>query len=192
MSSPTKRSNAPSWILFLFLTALIGAGDLWTKEYVFEQLDVLTDGEPPSVLHQERIDVIENYFQFEATFNRGAFYGWFAGHTGKLAMLSAVAVLVIVGILFFSLRAAQPPSLWFVAALGLICGGTIGNFYDRYFIGAVRDWIKWYVVIDGKAHIWPNFNIADAGICVGVAILVVLEILGMIKDRREAKAASAA
>lgn len=74
-------------------------------------------------------------------------------------------------------------SAWFVVALGMLWGGTLGNFYDRYFIGGVRDFIKWFVVVDGKERVWPNFNIADSGICVGVGIIVVMEIARSLRGK---------
>jgi len=50
-------------------------------------------------------------------------------------------------------------------ALGLICGGALGNLVDRLAFGAVRDFIK--------MALWPfAYNVADAAICVGVGILL--------------------
>ena len=146
---------------------------------------------PPAVISQKTIDVVDGYFELEATYNTGAFHGIGSGYTFQLAILSAVAVLIIVGILFFSLRQEKPPSIWFVVALGSICGGTVGNFYDRWVLEGVRDWIKWYFVAsDGSEKVWPNFNIADSGICVGVGLLILLEIGNVRRERRERLAAA--
>jgi len=173
MTAPSERkSTLGAWLLFLGLTVLVGGVDLWTKHAVFEMLDVHVVDDPPRVASQSVVTVIPDWFELEATFNLGAFSGWFSGHTGKLALLSALAVVVIVTILAVSLRGKTPPGVMFVVALGLICGGTIGNLYDRWQLGAVRDWIKWFVVIDGEEKVWPNFNIADSLLVCGAALLM--------------------
>lgn len=52
--------------------------------------------------------------------------------------------------------------------LGLLVGGALGNATDRVRHGAVTDFLDFYVV----GWHWPAFNIADAGIVCGVALLV--------------------
>ncbi len=182
-----NRRRTISGCLFIALAGGTAVVDLWTKDAIWELIGVVQAGDPPSVIHQERLHIIPNFFTLEATYNRGAFYGIFAGHTGWLAVLSALAVVVIVVILYVAMRQPTLPSVWFVVALGLICGGTLGNFYDRALIGAVRDWIKWYVVWNGDEKVWPNFNIADSGICVGVSLLILLEIVNSVRTKRAAK-----
>lgn len=54
-------------------------------------------------------------------------------------------------------------------SIGLIIGGAIGNVIDRLRFGAVADFFDVYV---GNYH-WPAFNIADASICIGVALLLI-------------------
>ena len=167
--------------IFLCLAIGVAALDLWTKAAIFDLLEVRSAGDPPHVVSQKKFTIIDGCFELEATYNRGAFYGMFGEHTGKLSLLSAVAVLVIVGIFAIGIRQPQPPSLWFAVALGLICAGTLGNLWDRYRLSAVRDWIKWFFVWDGDPKVWPNFNIADSAICVGVGLIILLEVVQMIR-----------
>ena len=63
-------------------------------------------------------------------------------------------------------------------AFGLVLGGAAGNGVDRIGMAAgslpgVRDFIH---VDLGFApfHPWPTFNVADSGICIGFALLVLL------------------
>ncbi len=202
----TRRLRVTAWTLFFSLAAVITAGDLWSKHVAFEFLGVEPIGHPPQIPRNpppREHPIIEGYFHLEANYNYGAFNGWFSDHTGILAMLSVTALVVITGLVWFSLRdtsdptpeakaangKAPPPSLWFIAALGLIAGGTAGNFYDRFFLAAVRDFIKWfYVDSQGVEHVWPNFNIADSGICGGVLLLILLETRGALRERAEKKA----
>ncbi|MGA8752223.1 signal peptidase II [Candidatus Deferrimicrobium sp.] len=53
--------------------------------------------------------------------------------------------------------------------LGLILGGAIGNLIDRARLGYVVDFLDLY----WRGHHWPTFNVADVGITVGVALLLI-------------------
>jgi signal peptidase II len=161
--------------------------DLWSKHQVFELLQVK---QPEDVEKHTPAVVIPGFFELQANYNRGAFSGWFSDHTDFLVVLSALALVVILGIVVHLLKRGQKTSLWLLVALGLIWGGTLGNLHDRYLYAAVRDWIKWFVVVGGKEHVWPNFNIADSAICVGVAILLCRELGHMVKERRSRRQAA--
>ncbi len=181
-ASQVKGRRSPSvagWILFGSLALGITGLDLGTKHYFFQVLDVrfgamVEEGGVvrQRVLPHQPIVVIPGFFEIEANNNFGAFSGWFARHTEYLTALSVVALLVIVLIARGHLHGPGPRRLWFVAALGLLWGGTCGNLYDRATLGYVRDFVKWFFVSGGREHVWPNFNIADSAICVGVGIIL--------------------
>jgi signal peptidase II len=185
----SRKKTAPAWALFLGLGLAVTALDLYTKEIAFDALKVDMEsirfakdprsGDPVVFMgfhtpsgRRANITVIDGFFELEASLNRGAFSGWFSQFTGALAWLSLVA-LVAIAIFFWTLVRRSSRMEWLsTIALGLLWGGTAGNLYDRYFLGAVRDFIKWYVVVGGEERVWPNFNIADSSICVGVALLM--------------------
>jgi signal peptidase II len=52
--------------------------------------------------------------------------------------------------------------------LGMILGGAIGNIIDRIIFGAVFDFIDVY----WQDWHWPAFNVADAGIVIGVGLFI--------------------
>ncbi len=55
------------------------------------------------------------------------------------------------------------------AGLALVLGGAIGNLIDRILLGYVTDFIQvWF-----GSWAFPSFNIADAGISVGAALLII-------------------
>lgn len=105
--------------------------------------------------------------------NTGAAFGILQGFGGVFTIL---AVIVAIAILFYFPRV--PRSEWPLrAAMGLQMGGAIGNLIDRVFHqGYVTDFIS--------VGNFAVFNIADASISVGVAVLI----LGVwIKERQEKK-----
>jgi signal peptidase II len=65
-------------------------------------------------------------------------------------------------------------------ALALVLGGALGNLTDRIFRGSgvldghVVDWIDWWFI--------PTFNIADAALNVGVAVLLLSALLVIKRD----------
>ena len=58
-------------------------------------------------------------------------------------------------------RVLDPP-------VGLVAGGALGNVADRLRHGAVTDFLDFHAA----GHHWPAFNLADAAIVAGVALLV--------------------
>jgi signal peptidase II len=55
------------------------------------------------------------------------------------------------------------------AGLALVLGGAIGNLIDRIRFGYVTDFIQvWF-----GDWAFPSFNVADAGITVGAALLII-------------------
>jgi signal peptidase II len=53
-------------------------------------------------------------------------------------------------------------------SLGLIVGGALGNFYDRLAYGFVADFYHFHA----GSFSWYVFNLADAAIVAGVALLI--------------------
>jgi signal peptidase II len=94
--------------------------------------------------------------------NTGAAFGMFQS-AGNLFTL--IAVVVIIVILYYS-RYLPENHWWMRLALGLQLGGAVGNLIDRLVFGTVTDFISIFT--------FAIFNLADASISVGVAILAVL------------------
>jgi len=56
-----------------------------------------------------------------------------------------------------------------VAGIALVLGGAIGNLIDRIMLGYVTDFIQvWF-----GNWAFPSFNIADAAISVGAALMII-------------------
>jgi signal peptidase II len=103
-----------------------------------------------------RIDLIGRWVALEYAENRGAAFGLF-GAQSPLLPLAAVVIVLAVGVAYARVR--QPP-LALTLAAGLVLGGAVGNLIDRFRLGHVVDFIA--------VGPWPNFNVADSAITIGV------------------------
>jgi signal peptidase II len=113
--------------------------------------------------------------------NRGISFSLFARDSalGQLALIALT--LAVTGVLTFWLfrsRSALP-----AAGLGLIIGGALGNAIDRVAHGAVVD----YLDLHAFGRHFFVFNVADAAINVGVALLILDLLLapGAAKSQRQ-------
>lgn len=120
-------------------------------------------------------------FNLVMGWNRGVSFGIFDTASPPNQWLLIGLALIIVAVLFVWLKRAD--SRLISVALGMIIGGALGNVMDRIHYGAVADFLDFYI---GEFH-WPAFNVADAGITIGVIILVLESILvGSEVDKKDA------
>jgi len=112
--------------------------------------------------------------------NTGVSFSMFRADSqiGQL-MLSAVALAIVVGLLVWMRRLKRP---WPVIALGLIVGGAIGNVIDRLRLGYVFDFLDFY----WNGYHFAAFNLADSGITVGVAMLLIDGLFGRAENAKKA------
>jgi len=117
------------------------------------------------------IEIIPGFFRFSYAQNTGVAFGLFDSveSAWKPYALASLAVLAIIGIFFYGRQMAGERK-WLHLALALTAGGIIGNLADRIFRGYVIDFIEWHI---REIYYWPNFNIADSAITIGVALLLI-------------------
>lgn len=109
-------------------------------------------------------EIIPGYFNITLVKNAGAAFGMFQGARVFFVTASVLAVGLIV---YLGLRLPATQRTRRIL-LGLILGGAIGNLIDRVLSGEVIDFLQ----IGVAGHYWPVFNIADAGVTVGAALLI--------------------
>jgi len=148
---------------YIYLLVIAGGVilfDQWTKELVRANLQYSETWSP--------WDWLAPYARIVFWKNTGAAFGMLQGFGDLFTVL---ALVVAVAILYYFPQV--PRREWPLrAAMGLQLGGAVGNLIDRIVHGYVTDFIS--------IGSFPVFNVADASITVGVAILV----LGMwLKDR---------
>jgi signal peptidase II len=126
----------------------------------------------------ESVDVIPGWLSLTRVHNTGAAFGML--NDVDFPFKSVVVTLVALGALCgVSWYAASLPAESRVARLGIagVLGGAVGNLIDRATAGYVLDFVDAYW---NDWHFWA-FNVADAAITVGVALMladVVTDILG--------------
>ena len=108
----------------------------------------------------ESIPVLPGIFHITYIENPGAAFGMFANQR-MIFILAALLVIVAVCAAYRRLMEEGRTVRWGVA---LLLGGAVGNLIDRVRTGRVIDFLDF--------RIWPVFNIADVGICIGVALLI--------------------
>lgn len=111
-----------------------------------------------------RISVIGDLVELRHHRNTGAAFSLFEG---QLWLFLIVTVLGLAMIAYFH-RSLRTRGLWLQVVLGLVLGGTLGNFFDRVRHGYVVDFVS---VGLGETR-WPTFNAADSSIVVGIIVLV--------------------
>lgn len=110
---------------------------------------------------------VTGFFNLVLVHNPGAAFGLLAAAGGwQRGFLLAVAAAASVWIVWLLRRHAD--STLFAAALTLILGGAIGNAIDRLHAGAVIDFFD----LHAFGYHWPAFNVADAAITCGAALLI--------------------
>lgn len=139
-------------MMLLGLSGMIVAVDQWTKYLVRSRLELGETWMPIAWLAPIARVIHWN--------NSGAAFGMLPNAS---LVFTVVAVLVCIAVLYYFPRvpAAQLPLR---AALVLQFAGALGNLIDRLLLGTVTDFIS--------VGTFPVFNVADASISVGVAVLV--------------------
>lgn len=126
------------------------------------------------------VKVVDGFWSWHYAENKGAAWSMFAKMPDglRLPLLIGVSGLAVFFILGF-VRKLEPGQNLLLVALSLVLGGALGNLLDRAYLGYVIDFIVWY----RGTFVWPTFNVADAGISVGVGLIVLTSILDFFRAR---------
>jgi signal peptidase II len=107
----------------------------------------------------ESISLVPGLLDLTYIKNDGGAFGILGGSRLLLLAGSAVAVVVVIWLLF-----SGRPTKLATLGCGLILGGAAGNLLDRLGSGEVTDYVHF--------SFWYIFNAADAAIVVGVGVLL--------------------
>ena len=162
-------NTAPPQLKWLWLSLGVIIADQVTKQIAEANLS----------LHQA-INVLP-YFDWYLTYNTGAAFSFLADAGGwQRWLFTAIAIVMSVLIVQWIRKLPAEETLTAIS-LSLILGGAIGNLIDRIFLGHVIDYIQVWL----GTYPFPAFNIADAAISVGAALLILSSFTGMGKTSTE-------
>lgn len=156
------------YVYLIGVATIIVVLDQWTKNLVRTLIPLGGSWSPWAWL--------EPYARIVHWQNTGAAFGMFQ----KLGpVFTILAFLVAIAILYYFPRV--PRSEWAIRlAMVMQMGGAVGNLIDRLTQGTVTDFIS--------VGTFAVFNIADASISVGTAILVLAVWISERKQKKQAEA----
>jgi signal peptidase II len=114
----------------------------------------------------QQVDVIGEYLRLTYIYNPGAAFGISVGPYSRQIFLglSVVALGALVGMYWYTPTADRVR----LVAISLICGGALGNLFDR--VRSEAGVVDFLDVGVGDIR-WPVFNIADIAVTTGAIIL---------------------
>jgi signal peptidase II len=158
-ATPAAERASPRgarWPLFLALAATIVVVDQLTKAWIVANVD-------PT----QPIRIVGDNLRLVESHNTGALFGLFRDQAPIFAIVSVGVIGLIAWYHGHSGR-----STYLSIALGLLLGGAIGNFIDRFRLGYVVDFVDAGI---GNLR-WYTFNVADSAISVALLLLIAVAI----------------
>lgn len=137
-------------ILYIVIFALF-AFDLLSK-YVIEI----------KIAYGETVCVIPGVLDFTYILNKGAAWSIFANISNATLILGIISVVFAILCYVFNYYVKSHKNFLYYLGFCLTVAGTLGNAYDRLFLGAVRDFLKTTFIS------FPIFNIADTCVVLGL------------------------
>jgi signal peptidase II len=153
------NSKIASTALFFIPALALAALDQLTKYLVVCSIPLNTG-----------ISVIPGFFNLVHVQNTGGAFSVFAGpgHPWRQYIFMGITVLVV-GAVAYAYGNVGKRDYWTRISYVCIAGGAIGNLIDRFRLGEVVDFLDFYI----EGYHWPAFNVADAAISTGAAMLLV-------------------
>lgn len=123
----------------------------------------------------ESVTVIPGFVDLTRVHNTGTAFGFMnlVDFPFKTVVVALMAATALAALAMYGSTLAPEQRLSRIG-LSLVIGGAAGNLVDRLAAGYVLDFVDVYY---GNWHFWA-FNVADAAISIGVALMI-LDLLGL-------------
>jgi signal peptidase II len=184
-----------NYLKYFGIALLVIAIDQIVKMLVHFQMDFGTPGQIP---------VFGDWFKLHYTTNPGMAFGMELGSEYGKMILTSFRLVAMVGIGYYLYYIIEKKNhSVYILCIAMILGGAIGNLVDSVFYGvwlsnapynAPTPWFhgqvvdmfyfdiwegyipEWVPLWGGSyTALWPIFNIADASIFIGVAIILIYQ-----------------
>lgn len=139
----------------IVIASVIVLLDQWTKSLVRANIPLGGSWLPDS------LEWLSPYARIVHWYNTGAAFGLFK----EGSMVFTVLAFIVIGLILYYYPQVESADWSLRLAMSMQLGGAIGNLTDRLVIGHVTDFIS--------VGTFPVFNVADASISVGAAVLFV-------------------
>jgi len=158
------NSKVKDYLILFGVAGVVVALDQWTKWWVRENIEFSGMWLPDSMMW------LSPYARIVHWYNSGAAFGMF--QNGNLVF--TILAFIVIGAIIYYFPQVESNDWTLKVAMGLQLAGASGNLIDRLMMGKVTDFIS--------IGVFPVFNIADASISIGVAVLL----LGVwLKERQD-------
>lgn len=184
-----------NYIKYFGIAFLVIAIDQAVKMLVHFQMDFGTPGQ---------LQIFGDWFKLHYTTNPGMAFGMELGSEYGKMILTTFRLVAMVGIGYYLTHIIEKKNHpVYILCIAMILGGAIGNLVDSVFYGVLLDnapynaptpWFHgqvvdmfyfdiwegyvpdWVPLFGGSyTALWPIFNIADASIFIGVAIILIFQ-----------------
>jgi signal peptidase II len=146
-----QRANR-FWTIFLTTILL----DVASKRFAVSQLS------PPYLPH----DIIDDVLRFTLAYNPEGAMSFSLGPSSRWwFVLLSLGTLLVLGYMY---RQTPRDDRFQIASIALICGGAVGNLFDR--IRSARGVVDFIDIGIGTHRFW-TFNLADLAVTLGTAML---------------------
>ena len=160
MARHTFIPHTTSYWVWLGLAAVLVLADQFTKVLIVSTYQ-LGEGFP-----------VTDFFNIVRVHNEGAAFSFLATAGGWQRWFFTGLGLVATVVMVWMLK-KHPGQTLFGFAIACILGGAVGNVIDRVLYGYVVDFLDFHYA---GIH-FPAFNVADSGITIGAACLILDEVL---------------
>ena len=154
----TRKSTNARFVAWAFVALVVVIADQITKWAIIEWVALY-----------EKIP-LNSFINLTHQRNTGAAFSFLADAGGwQRWFFVTLASIVSLVITIWLWRIRKEGQVVLPAGLALVLGGAIGNLIDRIMLGYVTDFIQvWF-----GSWAFPSFNVADASISVGAALLII-------------------
>lgn len=160
-------------------------------------IDQITKNLAVKYLVDAPVTVIPHVLDFAYCENKGMAFGLLSAENERWIFMT-LSTVAIVGLMVYMIG-WRPKSQYVCASLSLIIGGGIGNMIDRFSFKGIlpetlnKNVVRDFIDVNLFGELWPwVFNVADACVCVGGAMLFLWCVVSIIKEAKEEKLAKAA
>lgn len=200
-----------SYIKYFGIAFIVIALDQAVKMLVHFQMDFGTPGQIP---------IFGDWFKLHYTTNPGMAFGMELGSEYGKMILTSFRLVAMVGIGYYLTHIISKHNHpIYIVCIAMILGGAIGNLVDSVFYGVWLDnapynaptpwfhgqvvdmfyfdiwegYIPEWIPLWGGSYtaLWPIFNIADASIFIGVAIILIFQNRFFPENKEEVKSEKA-